>query len=93
VADYLTKESLDLISALRPFTGRRGRNLIDTLVDLAEGDSSGIEGMEIASLAEKASDLLSVKIESAISLFFILVIVWLVQLFTTSQPQEPKPAT
>ncbi|HHY17693.1 MAG TPA: hypothetical protein GX524_06415 [Firmicutes bacterium] len=90
MSNQLTKETLDLISALRPFTGQKGRGVIDTLLGLTEGTNSIIEGMEITTLAEQARDLLAARIDSALSLFIILVVIWLVQVFAASQAREPQ---
>lgn len=88
MSDQLTKETLDLISALRPFTGQKGRSVIDTLISLADSQVSAIEGLEISTLAEQARDLLVNRIDSALALFIILIIVWLVQVFGASQTQD-----
>ncbi|MGI6162518.1 MAG: hypothetical protein ACOYEQ_01125 [Bacillota bacterium] len=90
MSNHLTKETLDLISALRPFTGQKGRGVIDTLLSLAESSNSIIEGMEITTLAEQARDLMAARIDSALSLFIILVVVWLVQVFAGSHVAEPE---
>lgn len=90
MSNHLTKETLDLISALRPFTGQKGRGVIDTLLSLAESSNSIIEGMEITTLAEQARDLMAARIDSALSLFIILVVVWLVQVFASSHVAEPE---
>jgi len=89
VAAQLSKETLDLVSALRPFTGQRGRNLIDALIDLAEGETTGVEGLEISNLAEKARGLLASTVDSAVSLFLILVIIWLAQFVASAEPKTP----
>ncbi len=88
MSDQLTKETLDLISALRPFTGRKGRSVIDTLISLADTQVSTIEGLEMAALAEQARDLLANRMDSALSLFIILIVVWLVQVFGASQTPD-----
>ncbi|QUL98094.1 MAG: hypothetical protein IMF26_08550 [Candidatus Fermentithermobacillus carboniphilus] len=88
MSHQITKESLDLITALKPFTGQKGRSLIDTLVELCQEPSAGVEGMEITTLAEKARGLLTARVESAISLFLILVVVWLSQVMTASLAHE-----
>ncbi len=90
MSNHLTKETLDLISALRPFTGQKGRGVIDTLLSLTESSNSIIEGMEITTLAEQARDLMAARIDSALSLFIILVVVWLVQVFASSHVAEPE---
>ncbi len=90
MSNNLTKETLDLISALRPFTGQKGRGVIDTLLSIAENSNSIIEGMEITTLAEQARNLLAARIDSALSLFIILVVVWLVQVFTASDITESE---
>ncbi|HHY12889.1 MAG TPA: hypothetical protein GX529_09710 [Firmicutes bacterium] len=88
--NHLTKETLDLILALRPFTGPKGRGVIDTLISLADSSASLVEGLEITTLAEQARDLLTARIDSALSLFIILIVVWLVQVFTISPAQESE---
>lgn len=84
MANSLTKETLDLVSALRPFTGRRGRGVIDTLISLTDSSVSLSDGIELTTLAEQAGNLLASRVDSAVSLFIILVVVWLVQVFTLS---------
>jgi hypothetical protein len=89
VANSLSKETLDLVSALRPFTGERGRDVIDTLISLAESSASLADGVELAALAEQAKNLLASRVDSAFSLFIILVVLWLVQAFTMSSGSDP----
>lgn len=93
VTGQISKEALDLVAALRPFTNERGRNLIDTMIGLFEEDLAKVGGLEISSLAEKARTVLTSTVETAMSLFLILVIVWLAQYATTaapgSTPQQP----
>ncbi len=72
----LTKETLDLIAALRPFTAERGQKLIDTLLELAQ-TSGSVESLEIESMAEKAQNLLAERLDSAVSLSLILAASWL----------------
>lgn len=72
----ITKESLDLVAALRPFTGERGRKLIDTLVEIAQG--AGATGaMDVTTMTVRTRDLLSEKLDSAVSLSLILAASWL----------------
>jgi hypothetical protein len=89
VANSLSKETLDLVSALRPFTGEKGRDVIDTLISLAESSASLADGVELAALAEQAKNLLASRVDSAFSLFIILVVLWLVQAFTMSSGSDP----
>lgn len=89
MANSLSKETLDLVSALRPFTGERGRDVIDTLISLAESSASLADGVELAALAEQAKNLLASRVDSAFSLFIILVALWLVQAFTMSSGSDP----
>ena len=89
MANSLSKETLDLVSALRPFTGERGRDVIDTLISLAESSASLADGVELAALAEQAKNLLASRVDSAFSLFIILVVLWLVQAFTMSSGSNP----
>ncbi|HAF67237.1 MAG: hypothetical protein WBL52_01185 [Bacillota bacterium] len=89
MANSLSKETLDLVSALRPFTGERGRDVIDTLISLAESSASLADGVELAALAEQAKNLLASRVDSAFSLFIILVVLWLVQAFTMSSGSDP----
>jgi len=89
VANSLNKETLDLVSALRPFAGQWGRNVIDTLISLADSSTSLADGIELTALAEQAKSKLLSRIDSALSLFIILVVVWLVQVFTLSTSSEP----
>lgn len=89
MANSLTKETLDLVSALRPFTGQRGRDVIDTLITLTGSSTLLSNGIELTSLAEQARSMLFTRIDSAFSLFIILVVVWLVQVFTLSSVNDP----
>lgn len=89
MVNSLSKETLDLVSALRPFTGERGRDVIDTLISLAESSASLADGVELAALAEQAKNLLASRVDSAFSLFIILVALWLVQAFTMSSGSDP----
>jgi hypothetical protein len=43
----------------------------------------------LTSLAEQARSMLFTRIDSAFSLFIILVVVWLVQVFTLSSVNDP----
>jgi len=72
----VTKEILDLIAALRPFTAERGQKLIDTLLDLSQ-TSGMVESLEIETMAEKAQSLLAERLDSAVSLSLILAATWL----------------
>lgn len=91
----ITRETLDLIAALRPFTGERGRKLIDTLVEISHtaGDSMG--AMNVTAMTEKARNLLSDKLDSAVSLSLILAASWFGAalessgLFKKKEPQQP----
>lgn len=73
----ITRETLDLIVALRPFTGERGRRLIDTLVEISRASGDSMGAMDITSMTEKARNLLSEKLDSAVSLSLILAASWL----------------
>lgn len=89
MANSLTKETLDLVSALRPFTAGRSRHVLDTLISLADKSTALSDGIELTTLAEQATNLLSDRIDSAISLFLILVVLWLVQAFSVSNIAGP----
>lgn len=80
----ITRETLDLVVALRPFTGERGRRLIDTLVEIAEGTRDSMGAMEVTAMAEKARNLLSERLDSAVSLSLILAASWLGTALETS---------
>jgi hypothetical protein len=86
----ITKETLDLIVALRPFTGQRGRKLIDTIVEISQTSGNELGAMEISTLTTKARDLLSDKLDSAVSLSLILAAAWLGNAFD-SMRAEPLP--
>ncbi len=73
----ITKETLDLVAALRPFTGERGRKLIDTLVEIAQGAGAEMGAMDVNTMTVKARNLLSDKLDSAVSLSLILAASWL----------------
>jgi hypothetical protein len=73
----ITRETLDLVAALRPFTGERGRKLIDTLVEIAQGAGSEMGAMDVTTMTVRARDLLSDKLDSAVSLSLILAASWL----------------
>lgn len=92
----ITKETLDLIAALRPFTGERGRRLIDTLVEISQAAGDSMGAMEVTTMAEKARNLLSEKLDSAVSLSLILAASWLGSTLEASgllsRPQtQPQP--
>ncbi|MGI6662513.1 MAG: hypothetical protein ACOX4B_03415 [Bacillota bacterium] len=72
----VTRETLDLIAALRPFTAERGQKLIDTLLELSQA-SGMVESLEIETMAEKAQSLLAERLDSAVSLSLILAASWL----------------
>lgn len=90
----LTKETIELIAALRPFTGHRGQKLIDTLVELSRpGVNMGV--MDVHSLTARASDLLSERLDSAVSLSLILAAAWLgvaVQSLESEADEATQPA-
>ena len=92
----ITKETLDLVAALRPFTGERGRKLIDTLVEIAMGASADMGAMDVTTMTVKARDLLSEKLDSAVSLSLILAASWMGSALETSglfqKPTEKQPA-
>lgn len=92
----ITKETLDLVVALRPFTGERGRKLIDTLVEIAQGASSQMGAMDVTTMTIKARDLLSDKLDSAVSLSLILAASWLGSALESSglfkKPGSNQPA-
>lgn len=71
----VTRESLDLIMALRPFAGLRGQKLIDTLVEITQAGSTA-EPLEITAMTEKAQNLLTERLDSAVSLSLILAAAW-----------------
>ena len=73
----ITRETLDLIVALKPFTGERGRKLIDTLVEISQSAGDGMGAMDVSAMTEKARNLLSEKLDSAVSLSLILAASWL----------------
>lgn len=90
---FITKETLDLIVALRPFTGERGRKLIDTLVEISQSATNDMGAMEINTMTEKARELLSEKLDTAVSLSLILAASWLGRMLESSdlfkKPEEP----
>ena len=92
----ITRETLDLIVALRPFTGERGRKLIDTLVEIAHAAGDSMGAMDVTTMTEKARNLLSDKLDSAVSLSLILAASWLGAaldssgLFQKKGPQQPS---
>lgn len=85
---HLTRETIDLITALRPFADRRGQSLIDTIMDLTEGIGD-MEGMQIGSLAEKARNQLTSKVDSAVSLFLIILASAVADLFSGQNQEVP----
>ncbi len=91
----VTKETLDLVAALRPFTGDRGRKLIDTLLEIAQGSGDAMGAMDVSSMTIKARDLLSEKLDSAVSLSLILAASWLGNALETSgllkKPSQSQP--
>jgi len=91
----ITKETLDLVAALRPFTGERGRKLIDTLVEIAQGASVDMGTMDVTTMTVKARDLLSDKLDSAVSLSLILAASWMGSTLEASgllkKPAEKQP--
>ncbi len=89
----ITRETLDLIVALRPFTGERGRKLIDTLVEIAQTAGDTMGAMDVTVMTEKARNLLSDKLDSAVSLSLILAASWLGTTLETSgllRRKEPQ---
>ncbi len=92
----ITKETLDLVSALRPFTGERGRRLIDTLVEIAQGAGAEMGAMDVSTMTVRARDLLSEKLDSAVSLSLILAASWMGATLESSgllkKPTEKQPA-
>jgi hypothetical protein len=72
----VTRETLDLIAALRPFTAERGQKLIDTLMEITQVGGMA-ESLEIETMADKAQNLLADKLDSAVSLSLILAASWL----------------
>lgn len=74
----ISKEALDLVSALRPFASSLGQRVIDTVLGLAEeivGPEIG--GLELDSLGQKAQGLFEDTLESAVALFLVIVVLWL----------------
>ncbi|MGI6642517.1 MAG: hypothetical protein ACOX3V_00640 [Bacillota bacterium] len=68
----VTRDTLELIAALRPFAGQRGRRIIDTLMEVAQSASNTMGALEIKDLAEKTKSLLAERIDSAVSLSLLL---------------------
>lgn len=71
----VTRETLELVMALRPFTGARGQRLIDTLVEITQGGNVA-ESLEISAMTGKAQNLLAERLDSAVSLSLILAASW-----------------
>lgn len=92
----ITKETLDLVAALRPFTGERGRKLIDTLVEIAQGAGAEMGAMDVTTMTVKARNLLSDRLDSAVSLSLILAASWLGSALESSgllkKPAANQPA-
>lgn len=89
----LSKESLDLIAAVRPFVGNRGKSVIDTLLSLVDEAGARLQGMDIRSLASRAQDAFLEKMDSAVALFLILILLWLVDYGSFSGKQTSRPAS
>ncbi len=68
----VTRDTLELVAALRPFTGQRGRRIIDTLMEVARSASDTMGTLEVSDLAEKTKNLLAERIDSAVSLSLLL---------------------
>ncbi len=87
----LTQETIELIAALRPFTGYRGQKLIDTLIEISRSSSPG--ALDIQGLTIRAGELLSERLDSAMSLCLILAAAWLGTSFETAsgadEPAQP----
>jgi limonene-1,2-epoxide hydrolase len=71
----VTRETLDLITALRPFTSERGQRLIDTLIEITQAGTM-TESLEITTMTERAQGLLAERLDSAVSLSLILAASW-----------------
>ncbi len=87
----LTKETIELIAALRPFTGHRGQKLIDTLIELSRPDVN-MGAMDVHSLTARASDLLSERLDSAVSLSLILAAAWLGAAIQSNEDEADETA-
>jgi len=76
--DRFTRETLELITALRPFTSARGQRLIDALNEVTESGMMA-DHLEVSAMAERASIMLYQHLDSAVSLSLILAASWLGQ--------------
>ncbi|MBE3519764.1 MAG: hypothetical protein IMW97_05600 [Firmicutes bacterium] len=88
MAETISKEALDLVSALRPFASRMGQRVIDTVMGIAE-EVAGPEigDLELESLGEKAQGLFQDTIETAIALFLIIVALWFSKMVQAGEQQ------
>lgn len=89
----VTRETLDLIMALRPFTGQRGQKIIDTLAEIAHASSGSMEAFNISNLAVKAKSLLADRIDSAVSLSLLLAAAWLGSTIEANAAEQRNPAS
>jgi len=92
MAETISKEALDLVSALRPFASPMGQRVIDTVMGIAE-EVAGPEigDLEFESLGEKAQGLFQDTIESAIALFLVLAVLWLSRVTGAGQQEHQGP--
>ncbi len=89
MAETISKEALDLVSALRPFASPMGQRVIDTVMGIAdEVAGPEIGDLELESLGEKAQGLFQDTIESAVALFLVIVALWLSKV-TQAGEQQP----
>ncbi|HHW26460.1 MAG TPA: hypothetical protein GXX23_03850 [Firmicutes bacterium] len=88
----VTRETLDLIMALRPFTGPRGQKIIDTLAEIAQSSSGSMEAFNISNLAVRAKNLLAERIDSAVSLSLLLAAAWLGSSIEAYASEQRNPA-
>jgi len=89
MAETISKEALDLVSALRPFASPMGQRVIDTVMGIAE-EIAGPEigDLELESLGEKAQGLFQDTMESALALFLVIGALWLSKV-TQAGEQQP----
>ena len=88
----VTRETMELIMALRPFTGPRGQKIIDTLAEIVQGSGS-MEAFDISNLAVKAKSLLADRIDSAVSLSLLLAAAWLGSTMEANAAERKQPAS
>lgn len=86
MAEIITKEALELVSALRPFANSMGQKIIDTVLGLAEEIAGPeVSGLELDSLDERAHGVFQDTMESAVALFLVIVVLWLSRASVTAR--------